>query len=238
MEIINGMEITGLGLFIKAHKALIISDVHIGLEEALNKQGVLVPRFQLKKVIESLDKMIEERKPSMVVINGDLKHEFGAVSEQEWRDTLKVIDFIERRCPRIVLVKGNHDTILEPIAGKRDIKIVDHLALGDIYICHGDKMPTDNDYPKAKIVVIGHEHPAVSIREGSRSETFKCFLAGKIPGKEIIVLPSMNFVTEGTDVLKENLMSPFLKNINNFEIYVVADEIYHFGKVKDLLDRL
>ena len=54
MEILKGIEIIGLALFIKKHKTLIIADIHIGYEEALNKQGILVPRYQFKKVIAEL----------------------------------------------------------------------------------------------------------------------------------------------------------------------------------------
>jgi len=48
-------------------------------------------------------------------------------------------------------------------------------------------------------------------------------------------MPSFNLVSEGTDILKEKLLSPFLhQNINNFDVYVVEDKVYNFGKVRDL----
>ncbi|GAG34601.1 unnamed protein product, partial [marine sediment metagenome] len=68
-----------------------------------------------------------------------------------------------------------------------------------------------------------------------RVELVKCFLKGKYKRKELIVMPSFNLVSEGTDILKEELLSPFLhQNINNFDVYVVEDKVYGFGKVRDL----
>ena len=56
--------------------------------------------------------------------------------------------------------------------------------------------------------------------------------------KELIAVPSFNPLLEGTDVLKEELLSPFLKNknIKNFEVYVVGEkETFRFGRVKDIV---
>ena len=49
MEIAKGIEIIDLGLYIKKHKLLVFADFHIGYEESLNKQGVLIPRFQFSR---------------------------------------------------------------------------------------------------------------------------------------------------------------------------------------------
>jgi hypothetical protein len=40
---------------------------------------------------------------------------------------------------------------------------------------------------------------------------------------------------EGTDILKNNLLSPFLTDISNFSVFVVSKgEVYGFGKVKQM----
>jgi metallophosphoesterase superfamily enzyme len=103
-----------------------------------------------------------------------------------------------------------------------------------------------------KTIIIGHEHPAVSIHEGVRTELFKCFLKGKFKGRILIVQPSFNLVTEGTDVLKEELLSPFLQQeLSDFECFIVAEDskasinrnlkieplsnTLYFGKIQDLV---
>ena len=51
-------------------------------------------------------------------------------------------------------------------------------------------------------------------------------------------MPSFNFVSEGSDILHEKLLSPFLKNrpIDDFEAYGVENfEVFSFGKIKDII---
>ncbi len=236
MDILPKIRIAGLALYLEKEKALIISDTHVGLEEALNREGILVPRLQLKRLVAELGRVLSQVRPKTIIINGDLKHEFGTISEQEWRDALKLLDLLGKNSEELILIKGNHDTILGPLAGKRGLSVVPSLRLGDILITHGHKLPAEKELDGIKTIIIGHEHPAVSVRDGIRSELFKCFLVGKYRGKNLIVMPSMNSITEGTDILKEELLSPFLKNLNmgDFEVYVAADTTYHFRKLKTL----
>ncbi|MBW2986523.1 metallophosphoesterase [Candidatus Woesearchaeota archaeon] len=230
MEIYPGIELIDLGLYLTKHKILVLSDFHIGYEEGLSKKGVLVPRMQYKDVIARLDMIFSKVKPKMIVINGDLKHEFGVISQQEWKDVMRLIDYFERR-GELVLIKGNHDTILGPIADKKKIKVVDELFVDDVLITHGHKVPKR----LAEVIIIGHEHPAVFIRSDVRSEKYKCYLKGKYKRKVLIVQPSFNLLTDGTDVGSEDLLSPFLdQNLSNFEVFVVDKEIYDFGKLKNL----
>jgi len=233
MKITNNIEIIDLALYLTKYKTLVIADSHIGFEEALNKQGILVPRFQFKELVQRLEKILSKVKPETIVINGDVKHEFGTISEQEWRHTLRLIDFLSRHCKKLILIKGNHDKILGPIAEKRNIAIADNIVLGDILITHGHKIV--KELKGIKTIIIGHEHPAIGLREKTRIEVYKCFLKGKYQRKILIVQPSFNLVTEGTDITKERLISPYLKqNLRNFECWIVADKVYRFGKLRNL----
>lgn len=224
-----------LALLVK--DTLIISDVHIGYEDMLHSRGVLIPKFQLQDTIKRLKSILEETKPKVVVINGDLKHEFGRISSQEWRDTLKLLDMILEHAEKIIIVKGNHDPILGPIARKRGIEIVKDYVLGDVLVTHGDVGPNleGKKRKNIKTIIMGHEHPAIRIQDKGRSERFKCFLVGRYKRKTLIAQPSFFLLTEGTDVLKEKLLSPLLQqNLSNFDVYVVEDKIYSFGKLKNL----
>lgn len=239
---IKGIKIIDLGIMLKNEKILVLSDFHIGYEEALNKQGILVPKFQFKDIIKRLTKIfsrLKKDKIKKIIINGDIKHEFGTISEQEWRETLRLLDFLTKFCDEIILVKGNHDTIIGPIAKKKNVSVVDYYFAGDVLVTHGHKIPNKNILKKAKTIVIGHEHPAISLRENIRTEKFKCFLKGKYKGKSLVVMPSFCLVTEGTDILKEKLLSPFLdQDLKNFDVFVVADKVYDFGKLKNLTQPL
>ena len=101
MEIMKGVRIIDLALYLTKYKTLIIADSHIGFEEALNKQGIMIPRFQFKDIILRLEKILSKVKPEIVVINGDIKHEFGNISRQEWNYTLRLIDYLKRRSKKL-----------------------------------------------------------------------------------------------------------------------------------------
>jgi putative SbcD/Mre11-related phosphoesterase len=235
MEIKKGIQIMDLALFMQKERILVLGDIHIGYEEALNKQGILVPRFQFKDLIDRLTKIINETKPKTVLIIGDLKHEFGTISDQEWRETLKFLDFLGDHTEKIILVKGNHDTILGPIAKKRNVEIVDDYIVDNIAFVHGHKLREFAE--EIDTIVIGHEHPAITIREGMRYETFKCFLSGKYGEKTLIVLPSLFLMTEGTDILREEMLSPFLQqDLDGFHVFIVDDngEVHDFGTVNNI----
>ncbi|MBI2651930.1 metallophosphoesterase [Candidatus Woesearchaeota archaeon] len=261
MEILPNIEIVNLALYFKS--TLVIADVHIGYEESLNKQGVLVPRIQFEEMVNRINSIfntLKNKKIERIVVNGDLKHEFGTISEQEWRNTLKFLDSLAKHCNEVVLIKGNHDTILGPIAKKRNVKVLEYYVVEPIavesinekntitiknnkkitkqnktLIVHGNKIPDKALLKDISTIVIGHEHPAVSLKEGPRVEQFKCFLKGKYKDKNLIVQPSFNSIVEGTDILRDEILSPFLKqNLDNFDVYIVEDKVYKFGKLKGL----
>ena len=263
MKIFDDIEFIDLAIY--TNKTLIVTDFHIGYEEALNKQGLMVPRFQFQEImtrLESIFNKLRNKKIERIIINGDLKHEFGTISGQEWRNTLKLIDHFSEHCKEIILIKGNHDTFLGPIAKKRNVKVLEHylihtmkndsikkrsitnksqlkinkkLSKNKILVMHGDEIPNKELLKDVSTIIIGHEHPAVSIKDGPRAELFKAFLVGKWKKYKLIAQPSFNLVTEGTDVLKEKILSPFLKhNLRNFNVVIVSDKLYGFGKLKDL----
>jgi putative SbcD/Mre11-related phosphoesterase len=241
-EILPGIEIRGLCLYLRNEDTLVFADLHLGYEEELRKMGMLVPRFQYAEVINHLEKVISSVKKGgkikRAVINGDLKHEFGRISEQEWSEVVRFLSFLEKHFDETVLIRGNHDSILGPIAGRKGLSVVDRLFLGteEIYIVHGQKIPDDAEFKKAQVVIIAHDHPAVSLRDSARTEKVKCFLLGKWKKKTLIQMPSMCFATIGSDPMAEEALSPFLeKNRESFDAYCVEGlEVFYFGKLRNI----
>ena len=238
MKIIDNIEAIDLALFFNS--TIIISDVHIGYEEALNKQGVLIPRLQFGEMVQKIEKILGSvGGVGKIIVNGDLKHEFGTISEQEWRNVLKFLDLLAKHCNEVILIKGNHDMVIGPIARKRNVKVVDYYFIGKVLIIHGDKIPDKEVLKQASTIIIGHEHPAVTLKDGARVETFKCFLKGKYKRKNLIVLPSFNEVVRGTNIMRDKVLSPFLKqNLDDFEIFAVEGKIYDFGKLGKLRKKM
>ncbi len=230
MEILKGIEIVDTALFVKKQKIVIINDLHIGYEGELHAKGILIPRFQLDEIILKIEKIINKTKAKTLVINGDLKHEFGRISNTEWREVLQFLDFVLKKV-KVVVIQGNHDPIIKPILEKKNLQVVSKYIIDDIAILHGDEIIDT----KAKTIIIGHEHPAITIKEGSKIEKYKCFLKGKWGRKNLIVVPSFNPLLEGSDVLQGNMLSPYLTDVSKFSVYITnKGEVFNFGKVKKL----
>ncbi|MBS3140204.1 metallophosphoesterase [Candidatus Woesearchaeota archaeon] len=120
MLISRNIEIIETALLINK-EILVINDLHLGYEEALHIKGILVPRFQLEEIMNIMARILTAAKPKKIIINGDLKHEFGTVLRQEWMEVLQFFDFLLKKCPEIIVIKGNHDQIIKPIAEKRGV---------------------------------------------------------------------------------------------------------------------
>ena len=236
--IVPGMKITGHGLWLEKEKILIVSDFHLGMEESLNRQGVMIPRINYRKIKIILQEMLNETgKPEKIIINGDFKHEFGAITSQEWDEGPGMLQFLKENSGETILIRGNHDLMLGPVAKWTGIRTEQQFYLPErkLLICHGDIIPETQEYSEAEKIIIGNEHPAVRLREKQSAETYKCFLRGKFNGKTLVVMPSMNQITKGTDILSGKMISPFLQQeLGEFDCWLIEDTSYYFGKVREL----
>jgi uncharacterized protein len=238
MELLKGIIAEDLFLYLSEYKTFIISDVHLGYEESLNRKGILIPRNNYDDLILRLEKSIEKILKTdvikTIILNGDVIHEFGKISRREKDLAHKFIAFLSKY-GKIIFIEGNHDKMLKYVLEKY-VEMKDSMILDKILIIHGDKIPSMTSLKNINTIIIGHEHSAINIGMGLRTEKYKCFLKGQYNRKNLIVMPSCNLFIEGTDVLRERLLSPFLKKVNlkNFEAYVIEDKIYDFGKLKNL----
>ncbi len=230
MEIYKGITIVDLALRYKDF--LILGDLQLGYEEHLNKHGIMVPRFQKEDVIGRIKNILASSKGiKTIILNGDVKHQFGGIYSQEWNAISELLEYLVKKYA-VIIVKGNHDVMIGPILKKfnEKVKLVNFFQIDDILITHGDKILPN----PAHVMIIGHEHPAVSFRE-KPGEKYKCFLKGKWKGHVLIVMPSFNMLNAGTDMTKEHVLSPYLKDdLGNFEVYVIEDKAYNFGKLKEI----
>ncbi len=239
MQITRGWHAIGVGLYHVSSQTLVFSDLHLGYEAELHSKGVLVPRRQYKETIAVLRKIIESAKlVKTIVLNGDLKHSFGRISSQEWNDILRLIDELRMHCSQVVVVKGNHDAVIASVLAKKEVIAVDEFRVEDTLVLHGDELPTAHQIKTTKIIIIGHDHPAITLRHKSTSHKYKCYLRGAYTRRTLIVQPSTFPLVVGSDVAKEQLMSPLLPaDLRRFEIFVVDEkklEVLGFGRLGKL----
>jgi len=233
-QVLRQVFIHDSALFLEKFKALIVSDLHIGFEEVLINQGWLIPRTSFQEMFAKLKTLVKELKPETLIINGDLKHEFGVVNKQEWRQISELLAWA-KTVSDLVLIKGNHDVLLKPVAKKQGLELYDYYKLGSFFITHGHKLFNTGN---CKVVIIGHEHAAVSVRTSTRIERFKAFIKTSWHGKRLILMPAFFNLTEGTDLLQENAKSPYLTDtdLENAELWVLNDndQPLYFGRWKHL----
>ena len=126
-----GISYAGKGLVIEemGEKIFVIGDLHLGYEEILNRAGVFITRKMFEEMINGLERIFEKiGKVDKIILLGDVKHDFGRIVKQEWNDVLGLIDYLEgklRKGGKIIIIKGNHDGIIGPIAKKREIEARD-----------------------------------------------------------------------------------------------------------------
>jgi len=245
-EIFPGIRIVDShnAIYIEKINSLVISDLQLGEELYFAEQGIFVPQVQLKEILKELKEIFKEVRPKSLIINGDVKHEFGEASSQEWREVKELVDFLKKKVEEIILVRGNHDNYLLTIASNLGLKVFDPYYLADeILFTHGHKLI---EFPeKAKTVVIGHEQPAILLAHGYDRVKIPCLLYGKTKdGRKFICLPAFSPLASGVAVNvveKEELLSPILKEEVDFEnlIPIGIDKevgILKFPKLKSLKD--
>jgi len=246
MEIFEGIStINGFrAIFVKKLKAIAISDLQLGEElYVAEEQGIFVPQVQLKEMKEDLEKIFELTKAERIIINGDLKHEFGEASRQEWREVKDLISFLKEKVKEIILVRGNHDNYLLNIVSKLGIKLYQPFFFSQgILFAHGHQR---FDYPKEmEVLIIGHEQPALVLRKGFDRIKVPCLLYGKTRNKKnFICLPAFSPLASGVEInliSKEELLSPILReevDFENLSAIALDKEIgaLNFGKIKNVM---
>mgnify|MGYP001598550474 CR=1 FL=1 len=221
-------------VFIGDEKILVIGDLHLGYEDQLTAAGIYLPRIQLEQTLEDLEIIFKETgKVKEVVLLGDVKDAFGSVLRQEWKDAEVVIKLIKKYSEKIVVTRGNHDVLLKKMTKKLGVEMVDFYFKSGHFFMHGDIYANEVEAQEVKNIFLGHQHPAISMSEGVRVESYKCYLVGKWRGKRVYILPSFFPLVEGYDTRYEKNYLALPLKFKDFEVYAVGDDkgVYGLGKM-------
>lgn len=216
-------------LNLRAEGTLVISDLHLGFEGALAEQGVSIPRFQRRVILERLGAMLDRSRAERVVVAGDFKHEFSKNLVDEWVEVKQVLRFLAERVTPI-LVRGNHDNYLATILGDLGLELRDRADVGGYTIVHGHE-----DVSTLAPIVMGHEHPAVKLKdELGAVVSAPAFLVSE----RLVVLPAYSPLALGVDVSSYPYLSPILNRTDLDDARVVGiddrEGLLDFGRVRDL----
>ena len=216
-------------LYIEEYSMAVMADFHLGYEDVMAQKGIFLPRIQKDYIMKILQKIYEKYSPKIILIDGDLKHEFSKNMPQEWREIEEVVDYILERS-KLVVVRGNHDNFLKSILRRRGIELKDEFKIGKYLFVHGHKYVDIEG-----TTIIGHEHPSISLRDEIFSQIkLPCFLYSK----ELIVLPAISIYAAGTDITKNDFISPILKKYGkNMEIFGIDEQegLIPLGSTHDVI---
>ncbi|MDY6985977.1 MAG: metallophosphoesterase [Candidatus Thermoplasmatota archaeon] len=213
MELYEGVEIIESypALYIEQIDAIVISDLHLGYESIAAEGGVMLPKVQLEDAIRKMQKIVKLKESRRIIICGDIKHEFSETTYHESMEVIDFIDFLHEAFEEVLLIKGNHDTFINRVARRKDVKVYDRHSEGGFLFIHGDK---DIDLNiKGKFLIMGHEHPSIVLYDSINREKMKCFLYGEYGGKNIIVMPAFSYFALGSDINTMSPLSPILRRM-------------------------
>jgi putative SbcD/Mre11-related phosphoesterase len=221
-------------------KALVIGDVHFGIEKRLMEKGIHDYGFseRLEKKIESL---LDGTKAEKLIIAGDVKDEVAVVDDS----TMAMVKALKEKTD-VIIVKGNHDGGIE----KCGVAVVDAagFAYGQLGIFHGHSWPSE-EVMGCKWIVSAHQHPQTEFRDKSGKMHFEsCWVVAEADAAQIakhyenfnhksqlVLMPAFNPLV-GSSLKKGEHLGPVLNN-NLFKLNDALLFTMHgilIGKLKDL----
>lgn len=217
-------------LYVEEQRAVVVADLHLGYEGVLREQGVSLPRFQKRHMVERLEGLLDRYAPDLLVIDGDFKHEFSRNLREEWNEVLDVLDFLEGRV-EVLMIRGNHDNFLKTILNRKGLELHRSHQLGRFTILHGHE-PAE----ASGTVIIGHEHPSMRLRDViGATLSLPCFVVSR----DLVVVPAFSPLAYGSDVLRGPYLSPILqdKGIHGARLFGLDEKlgVLDFGTPEELL---
>lgn len=180
-------------------QTLIISDLHLGKAAYFRENGIPIPTDVNSNSLNTLSYLIEYYKVKRVLILGDLIHKTINIEVLGIKDVISRFSNIE-----IILVKGNHDKILNDEFYQLGIDFIyDQLIVNNILFIH-----KPIEYQGFQIS--GHIHAGVVVKLLKNSLRLPSFKVNR----RLIILPAFS---PFTGMYTENIMS---NTIN----YAILDE--------------
>ncbi|WII07217.1 metallophosphoesterase [Methanomassiliicoccales archaeon LGM-RCC1] len=233
-EILPGVRITSdRCLVLDEGPTVVLGDLHLGYERALEQEGMYLPRINTESIRECLNDILSRYEPKRIVLLGDIKHDFKRAGYEEKQEVRKIFNLLAEAA-QVVAIKGNHDNYLQNIVADLGFLVVDYIDIMGFRLEHGH---VDSG---VRPVIIGHEHPSVRI-PGSVGGGLKiqCFVHAEKEG--VIVLPPFSPFASGNDLVldKDAVMAPALKDADypNARLYGVTDMgLMDLGTLADISD--
>ena len=174
-------------LWLPAHDALLVADLHWGKAAAFRAAHVPVPMGTTSSDLARLSSALEATHALQLIVLGDLLHAKAGRHEETFRT---ISDWRARHTAvRITLVRGNHDVHAGDPPASLDIHCTsDPCRVGPFLGVH-EPAPHPDAY-----VLAGHLHPSVTLYgRGKQRARLSCFAFSPQVG----ILPAFSSFTGG-----------------------------------------
>jgi len=188
------LDLTG-GLYIPDYKTLLVADLHFEKGSSLARFGVIIPPFDTRSTLETLQSVISRYQPETLILLGDSFHDRDAPYRLS-NDDRQTISEISSQTD-LLWITGNHDPDLpDDLPGR----VANEITLGALTLRHEPSL-------KANGEICGHLHPAAIIQQRGRTIRRRCFAGNK----ERLFMPAFGAYTGGLNV-KSTPYAPYWNN--------------------------
>ena len=233
-------------LHLPDERALVVADLHYGVEAELLRGGVWVPN-RARQRTERLLALVSQVGAERLLLLGDVKHQVPHSSHQQKRDLQRMFAALQAAV-QVEVVPGNHDGGLRELApGSVRFHPAKGVVVGNIGLHHGHAWPAP-EVVACPQVVMGHNHPVIAFRDRvEKLHTAACWL--RVPlvagerydevGEELVITPAFGELA-GRTMNREPLtgFGPLLRNgYANLEAARVESlDGLDFGELRHLMD--
>jgi len=176
-------------IYLPAHKALVLADVHLGKAATFRSHGLAVPEGDNEADLNRIDLLLKKHQAEHLIIAGDLLHSPTGLTA-ELQDRLST--WLENCPAQVTLILGNHDQRALPKTHQLPLTTTPSLEFGDLQIIHDPAESSKNVFS-----ICGHIHPVISIKDGQRSSIrTPCFHLTE----SSLTLPSFGTFTGGQPI--------------------------------------
>jgi len=198
-------------------KFLAISDVHIGLEDKIRRNGILIDsRKNTDELIKLLTNIRLESGVKELIILGDLKASIRVITRTEWDNVPYFIESLSKLF-NIYLIPGNHDGNIKQLLPENVNIMRSHgMEINNILFTHGHTLPRIGI--NVEKIIVGHLHPIIQ-KEGSILQGNKIWVKIRLTKKdalrsnhnqntrniELIIMPHFNNILDYYSKINRNM---------------------------------
>lgn len=226
-------------------RVLVVADLHLGIESDMARHGMHF-RSRSRERMERLEACIRKKKPDLLVLLGDIKHNVPITSRQEYIELPEAVSRLRALVP-VRVFPGNHDTGIGRFFSEEEILPREGGVIDGTGYIHGHTYPAPD--LAGRLIISGHHHPMVNLQDevgcSLRSAAYlhvpleeSCIgfsKEGDTGRSRVLFMPAFNELT-GYDILKtvQDPFSPLSRCMKTGEAEVYLTDGTYIGPLSVL----